>query len=188
MGDRLPRLFIPPFRLAQAEPIALTGEESRYLTRVLRLRIGEPLRIFNGQAEWLARLSGEAQIQLDTLLHQSTQEGPRQILLQPLAKGERFDWMMQKATELGMHELWPLLTERCVVRPDEGSAQRKLARWKKIAETAARQCERPDIPTILPISPLTQALSQITQTASPTDLKLLFWEARTAPPLAQVLP
>jgi 16S rRNA (uracil1498-N3)-methyltransferase len=77
-------------------------------------------------------------------------------LAQALIKPERFDWVVQKATELGVDRVTPLVTERTLVRPMRDSAQRKLTRWQRIAREAAMQCGRSSIPAIDVAQPFDQ--------------------------------
>jgi 16S rRNA (uracil1498-N3)-methyltransferase len=82
---------------------------------------------------------------------------PRVTLIQALAKPARMDWLVEKATELGVGEILPVTTERVVV---EGG-QHKVERWERIAASAARQCGTPHVPRILPVCSLSLALERI---------------------------
>ena len=71
------------------------------------------------------------------------------------------EWIIQKAVELGISEVVPVLTERCISRPDEKSMEKKLLRWQKIAVEAAKQCGRSRIPTVCPLMSFSQAVQAL---------------------------
>ncbi|MBC9785038.1 16S rRNA (uracil(1498)-N(3))-methyltransferase [Heliobacterium chlorum] len=136
----------------------LDGEESNHLTRVLRLKTGDEAILFDGQGnEYTARV---AEITKDKVLMTGlqstgeTRESPLQVcLVQAVAKGEKMDWIVQKATELGVNRILPVLTERTIVKLDRGKAIERRDRWQKIAREATKQCRRTIIPeVIVPIS------------------------------------
>jgi 16S rRNA (uracil1498-N3)-methyltransferase len=149
---RLTRVFID----APLEPgtrVTLEGNAASHLTRVLRLRVGASLALFNGQG-------GEYSASIDKA-HGGTvivavgghtpmeRESPLELTLaQGVSRGERMDLVVQKATELGVSRLVPLLTERGVVRLDAQQAQRKLNHWRAIAVAACEQCGRNRLPQL----------------------------------------
>jgi 16S rRNA (uracil1498-N3)-methyltransferase len=135
-------------RLFAARPEApLSAEQLHYLRNVLRLSDGEPLEVFDGRgAAWRAELRGES-LQLGERL--PVQQRPLDVVLaQALAKGEKMDLVVQKATELGASRIVPLQGERSDVRLDAGRGQSKQQRWQRIAQEAARQCGRADVPLV----------------------------------------
>lgn len=73
---------------------------------------------------------------------------PRVVLAPAVSRRERMEMVVQKATELGVAEIWPLLTARCIVRLDEQRGQRRSERWRRIAEEAAKQSQRSDVPLV----------------------------------------
>jgi 16S rRNA (uracil1498-N3)-methyltransferase len=125
----------------------LTPEQARYVS-VLRLSPGEFVELFDGsgrrvRAELLA--SG----------YRVVEELPRQpsrradvVLVQALAKGEKMDFVVQKAVELGVSRILPLATERAVVKLDGERGANRAERWRKVAQEAARQSGRADVPRI----------------------------------------
>ena len=146
------RLFSP----APLRPdcrFTLDADQTRYLTRSLRLRAGEKLTVFDGSGgEYLAEIvrigKRGADIQTGALLGAST-ESPLQIrLLQGLSKGDRMDTVVQKATELGVQQISPLLTDHSVVKIDGQRATRRREHWQKIAQSACEQCGRNIVPAI----------------------------------------
>jgi 16S rRNA (uracil1498-N3)-methyltransferase len=154
------RLFVPGERLA-GEHVTLTGPEHRHVARVLRARPGETMTLFDG-----AGLEIEAQVvrvdRADTELRLGARRvvaGPAVAitLLSAVPRGPRMDFLVQKTAELGVARIVPVLTERSVARPDAEAGRR--ARWQKIAQEAARQCGRADVPAVdAPVS-LPEALA-----------------------------
>lgn len=149
---RLTRVYIPgPLR---AGATARLGEAAAaHVSRVLRLRAGDPLTLFNGDgrdyAGTVSTLRGD---QVEVEVASSTTglpDSPLELTLaQGVARGERMDLVIQKATELGVSRIVPLLTERSVVRLDGDQAGRKLDHWRAVAVAACEQCGRSRLPVI----------------------------------------
>lgn len=133
--------------------IAVEGAAANHITRVLRLRAGEPLTLFNGNgAEYAATI---LEFHRDAVVVQVgeeqtvNRESPLPLTLaQGISRGERMDWILQKATELGGSRVVPVFTERSVVRLDAKQAERKLQHWRAIAIAACEQCGRNVLPEI----------------------------------------
>ena len=182
------RLHVDPERMATGA-VVIADEDHRYLTRVLRLGVGDALILFDGagreaDAE-IVRVGPRATearvIARRTIARPS---GPQITLVQALARGEKLDLVVQKATELGVHRLIPVTTERAVLTLDHMRSTSRRLRWQKIAREASRQCGRADLPEIEPVTSLAVALA-----AAPRDaLKLLFWEGARASKLRDALP
>jgi len=141
------RLYVPPAQLAGAKRVKLTPAQSRHLLAVLRLPAGSPLEVFDGVGgRFEATLLGE-ELEIRASLPADTRPVDV-VLVQALVKGEKMDLVVQKATELGAARIVPLASERAVVRlPAERGAAR-VERWRRIAQEAARQCGRADVPRI----------------------------------------
>jgi 16S rRNA (uracil1498-N3)-methyltransferase len=135
--------------------IAVEGTAANHITRVLRLRAGQPLTLFNGNgAEYAATI---LELHRDAVVVEVGQEqamnreSPLPLTLaQGISRGERMDWILQKATELGGSRIVPVFTERSVVRLDAKQAERKLQHWRAIAIAACEQCGRNTVPEIAP--------------------------------------
>ena len=141
------RLFVPPEQLSQAR-VQLTPEQARYLGAVLRLEPGEELEVFDGRgASFRAWLEGSA-LRIGDRLPPAQAPAVDVVLVQSLAKGEKMELVVQKATELGATRIVPLASERAVVRVEGERAAAKAERWRKIAQEAARQCGRADVPRV----------------------------------------
>jgi 16S rRNA (uracil1498-N3)-methyltransferase len=126
--------------------MALSKEQSHYLRGVLRLENGAEIEVFDGRgARHLALFEGDL-LRLGAPLPSVPPRALDVVLVQALAKGEKMDLIVQKATELGAARIVPLASERAVVKLSAGAA--RLSRWRRIAEEAARQSGRADVPRI----------------------------------------
>ena len=143
------RLFVPPARLG-ASALTVTGPDHHHLARVLRVRTGDTVTLFDGAGgEVEARVArvGRAETELllgDRLGASRTAALAPIVLLTAVPRGARMDFLVQKTAELGVSRIVPVLTARSVARPDAG----RRARWEKIAREAARQCGRSDVPGV----------------------------------------
>ena len=142
----LTRLFLDA-ELGAQQSVRLDAEQAHYLGRVLRLKPGATLTVFNGeQGEFAAVVSGigksNASITLGDKLPCASESPLRVHLVQGVSRGERMDIIVQKATELGVKRITPVFTEFGVVRLEGERAERRRAHWQKIAISACEQCGR----------------------------------------------
>jgi 16S rRNA (uracil1498-N3)-methyltransferase len=149
---RLTRVYVD----AALEPgmrVTLAGSAASHITRVLRLRPGAALTLFNGRGgEYAGNIehsdAGKVTVALSTQ-HAVERESPLALTLaQGVSRGERMDLVVQKATELGVSCIAPLLTERSVVRLDPLQSARKVAHWRGIAIAACEQSGRNRVPEV----------------------------------------
>jgi 16S rRNA (uracil1498-N3)-methyltransferase len=149
---RLTRVYVEA-PLAAGKRLVVEGSAANHIMRVLRLRSGEALTVFDGSGgEFGARIeefrrdSVVVAVEDHRLLER---ESPlRLTLAQGISRGERMDWVIQKATELGTSRIVPLFTKRSMVRLDEKQADRKLQHWRAVAIAACEQCGRNRIPEL----------------------------------------
>lgn len=161
---RLTRVYVD----APLEPgmrITLGGSAASHVTRVLRLRTGQTLTLFNGKGgEHAASIdkSHGGEVIVAVREHAPLErESPFPITLaQGVSRGERMDLVVQKATELGVSRLVPVLTERSVVRLDAQQADRKSNHWRAIAIAACEQCGRNRLPDVALPTKLRQLLHE----------------------------
>jgi 16S rRNA (uracil1498-N3)-methyltransferase len=161
---RLTRVYLD----AALEPgtlVELSGTAAGHLTRVLRLRAGAALTLFNGRGgEYSASIERvrRSEVTLAVGEHQAIErESPVALTLaQGISRGERMDLVVQKATELGVSRLIPLVTERSVVRLDEEQSDRKSSHWRAIAIAACEQCGRNRLPEVALPAQLREFLRQ----------------------------
>jgi len=139
--------------LAAGKRLVVEGSAANHITRVLRLRSGDALTVFDGNGgEFGARIQ---EFRKDSVVVAVEEHRPLEresplplTLAQGISRGERMDWVIQKATELGTARIVPLFTKRSVVRLDEKQADRKLQHWRAIAIAACEQCGRNRIPEL----------------------------------------
>jgi len=149
---RLTRVYVDA-ALASDDRLVLSGSAAGHLTRVLRLRPGATLTLFNGQGgEYAASIERVQGSKVTVALgeHRALErESPFPLTLaQGVSRGERMDLVVQKATELGASRLVPVLTERSIVRLDEERSDRKSSHWRAIAIAACEQCGRNRLPEV----------------------------------------
>lgn len=155
---RLSRVFTEA-PLAQGASVTLKGTAANHVMRVLRLRVGEQIALFNGSGgEFAGRIEafqGGAVTVAVGEQHEVERESPLSLTLaQGISRGERMDLVVQKATELGVTKLVPVFTERSVVRLDAQQALKKLEHWRAIAIAACEQSGRNCPPGIAAPVPL----------------------------------
>jgi 16S rRNA (uracil1498-N3)-methyltransferase len=176
---RPPRFFISPEQAA-GHSITITGEDVRHIA-VLRMESGDELLISDGQGmEYAVRIMGIDRTTVRTeIISEAKREtaSPRVTLGQGIPKSDKMDLIVQKATELGVSALVPLVTERTIVKiRDE---EKRIGRWQKIAREAAMQSSRPDIPLIEPVRSFRDYVSSLNP--GPGTLLLFPWEEGTEP-------
>ena len=161
---RLTRVYVDAV-LESGAHLTLTGSAASHLTRVLRLRPKAALTLFNGRggeyAASIERIKG-SKVTVTVGEHAAIErESPFPLTLaQGVSRGERMDLVVQKATELGVVRLVPVLTERSIVRLDEEQSDRKSSHWRAIAISACEQCGRNRLPEVALPAPLREFLRQ----------------------------
>jgi 16S rRNA (uracil1498-N3)-methyltransferase len=181
------RFFVRPEDVGPTE-LHLRGDEANHLARVLRLGPGTQVAVFDGYGrEYLAIVERlEAEGVACRILHQ-TERQPRDLvsitLGQGLPKADKFDWVIQKTTELGVSEIVPVITARVVPQVSKRYVATKVARWEKLAREACKQSGRASMPRLWPPTPLDTFFASFQH----TDLKLMLWEAKDTRPLRTVL-
>jgi 16S rRNA (uracil1498-N3)-methyltransferase len=140
------RLYVPPEQIAAL--VRLSPFQSRHVELVLRLGTGAELEVFDGHgARWPARIEAAGVLRLG----ERAEDRPGAVdvwLAQGLAKGEKLDLVVQKATELGATRILPLAVGRSVVRLDAQGGERRAQRLRRVAQEAARQSGRSDVPRV----------------------------------------
>jgi len=140
------RLFVND-TLGPGIELRLGREQAHYLGRVLRLHDGDALTVFNGDnGEFVARIvslgKNDAVLQIEAALEVETESPLKIHLVQGISRGERMDFVVQKATELGVKRITPVLTEYGVVKLDPSRATKRRDHWQGIANSACEQSGR----------------------------------------------
>jgi 16S rRNA (uracil1498-N3)-methyltransferase len=165
----MPRFYCPP-PLPQNGSFELPPDAAHHASRVLRLREGDAVQIFDGIGNEchgvIAELSGKRVIVGGINTANINRESPLHITLaQALSSSEKMDWVIQKATELGASEIQPLATERSVARLSSERAEKRIEHWQQVAIAACEQCGRNVLPTI----------------HAPIDIMVWLQQTRTSP-------
>lgn len=134
--------------------LTLEGDSAHYLGTVLRVKPGQVVALFNSRdGEFRAIVTGLGKRQVELQLEEAVAchaDPHRPIhLAVGLSRGERMDYLVQKATEIGVSSITPLFTERCEVRLDEKRTDKRVAHWQKVAIAASEQCGRCQIPAVV---------------------------------------
>ena len=162
---RIPRLF-QDYPLAEAKTIELDVQATVHIARVLRLREGDEVVVFNGNGgEYHGRISQlqkrSAQVLLQTFVDNSVESPLDLILAQGISRGERMDYTVQKAVELGVKQIQPLVSERTVVSLNAERKQRRRDHWRSIVQSACEQCGRNYVPPVQDVENLTAWLTTL---------------------------
>jgi 16S rRNA (uracil1498-N3)-methyltransferase len=142
---RFPRFFI------KGEDVIVTGDDAKHISTVLRMRVGEKAVLCSDNGyEYPSEIVSVSKdnVEFRVLAKREIDSEPNVYvrLFQCVPKGEKLDFVVQKATELGVSEIYPVISKRCVSRPDKKSG--KITRLQKIAEQAAKQSGRGIVPKI----------------------------------------
>jgi 16S rRNA (uracil1498-N3)-methyltransferase len=148
----LTRLFVSD-NLSADQQLRVGGEQARYIGRALRLRVGDSISVFNGNnGEFSASVvtieRNSVVIQIDSPIDTATESNLKLHLVQGISRGERMDFVVQKATELGVKRISPVLTEYGVVKLDAARAAKRRDHWQAVAESACEQSGRTRPPLI----------------------------------------
>ena len=149
---RLTRSYVD-MPLAVGSSVVLPESTANHLSRVLRLREGDPCVLFNGDGhDHPARIAtvGKREVTADILSsHPVDNESPLHItLLQGIARGEKMDLILQKATELGVAAVVPVIAERTEVKLDAERTEKRLAHWRNVITSACEQSGRAIVPVL----------------------------------------
>ncbi len=158
------RFFVDPAQVEEQEHrIHIYGTDVNHIRNVLRMREGEELWVSDGaEKEYCCVI--EALSQEEVLLHIRYAQEPRYelpcrlYLFQGLPKADKMEFIIQKAVELGVYEIVPVETRRCVVKLEGAKAAKKTARWQQISESAAKQSRRMLVPKVEAVQSFSQAL------------------------------
>ena len=177
------RLFVSPEKLL-GERATIDESAHRHLIKVLRLAPGAAIQVFDGTGTVIeARIESVSKASVEIALGERfLVPGPRCAitLVQSLPRGERMDFIVQKTTELGVARIVPVISEYGMVKPPST----RKHRWQTIAEEAARQCGRADVPQITDCLALEPALAEFSGTPG---ARFMLWEGERTRPFRAAL-
>ncbi|GGE55001.1 ribosomal RNA small subunit methyltransferase E [Streptosporangium jomthongense] len=182
---RIPRIYTDS-PLGEGSHAELDENAAQHVGRVLRMQAGQELRLFNGDGQdYPATITEAGKKRVEVLVgapEPNHTEPPLQIILgQTLSKGDRMDYAVQKAVEMGVTCIVPLTTERCEIKLKGDREDKRLRHWQSVAISAAEQCGRAKVPEILPVMTVEQWLERTRN----CDLRLVLHH-RTAKSLESI--
>lgn len=180
------RFFVSPEEL-ELDFLVLTGENAAH-AKVLRIKNGEDVLVCDGEGkECICTVSDASPDQISLVVtsrrESTTEPRVKATVYMAFPKADKLEHVIQKSTELGVHRIVAFPTSRCISRPDKKSLEKKLDRWQKIAESAAKQSGRGFIPEVCVLESYEDAL----RTASESDVAILFYENERANTLRKTL-
>ncbi|HKG20958.1 MAG TPA: 16S rRNA (uracil(1498)-N(3))-methyltransferase [Blastocatellia bacterium] len=181
------RFYAPPGQVEGAA-VTLSGEESHHLSRVLRLKPGDCVFVFDGtgverECEISEISSKSARLRIIRTLEDTVESPSSLTLAQAMPRGEKFDLIVQKATELGVSRIVPLSSEHSEVKLSAGQAEKRLERWRRISLEALKQCGRRRLVEVTP--PLT--LASFIESSPPASGRMLVFSERGGSSIASAL-
>lgn len=161
---RIPRIYLP-IPLTSGASVTLNANAANHVIRVLRLKPGAPLVLFNGLGgEYEAVLHNmdrnRAEVSVGNYIAFETESPLHVTLAQGVSRGERMDYTIQKAVELGVTKIVPLISERCEVRLEGERLTKRVQHWQAVAASACEQCGRNRVPPVLIPVPLSSWLAE----------------------------
>jgi len=147
----IPRFFVP-LPLQPGATLVLPETVAHHALRVLRLPVGSPIVLFNGEGgAWQATLAAQgkqALAELTAFDPRDTELPGRVTLVQGIATGDKMDWIVEKAVELGAHTVAPIAAQRSVLRLSGERLEKRIQHWQRVAQAACEQCGRNRLPVV----------------------------------------
>jgi len=177
----LSQFFVSPENLSY-DHFRITGDEARHLIRVLRKQPNDRVVVFDGQgrrAEGVIATVEESPLAVAgrvTKNLSTTESKPIRLrLFQGLPRGTKFDYVIEKATELGADEILPFFSEKNPIELTPAQSSTKIQRWRRVAEAAAKQCSRDSLPDISPVLAFSELKTNL------QGFSIMLWEKGTKP-------
>ena len=149
----MPKFFVKQEQI-QENQIIIKGQDVNHIKKVLRAKIEDELQICNSNTKEnflcdIKNIDNEEIIcNIKQKIEEKTESNIEITIFQGLPKGDKMEYIIQKSVELGVYDITPVEMKRCVVKLDEKDKKKKILRWQKISEVAAKQCGRDIIPQI----------------------------------------
>ena len=166
----MPKFFVSDEQINETlGEIKITGTDVNHLKNVLRVKSGDKVEICNlcNQQNYNCQIKEINREYINTKILEKMSEiaesNVKVTIFQGIPKAEKMEWVIQKAVELGVYDIVPVEMKRCVVKLKEKDVDKKLQRWQKISEVAAKQCGRNLIPKIHPVITSKDIANQINQ-------------------------
>ena len=170
--------FYHPEEITPGKIIELSAENKHHAARVLRLKNGKPITLFNGLGgEFSAHIEAISKSSATVLIdayHNIDRESPLSIeLAQAICVNEKMDWIIQKSVELGITRIQPVFTARSIVHLSDERSSKRLQHWNRIIISACEQSGRNYLPQALPLIPLAEWLSRKKASHHANDVHLM---------------
>lgn len=168
----MPRFFTDKI---DGKTAVISGDDAKHITKVLRAKIGEKITVSNDGYDYeceIVSLGDSVTLNVLNKAENDTEPSVKVHLFQALPKSDKMEFIIQKAVELGVTEITPVLTSRCISRPEESKMKKKIARYNAIAEAAAKQSGRGIIPKVHDLQNFSDAL----KTALESEIPIIFYE------------
>lgn len=184
----MPKFFVKENQVQNNE-ISIIGTDVNHIKNVLRLQIDDEIEICDSenQQNYLCKINSlndnEVKCLIKEKIESSTESNIKVTIFQGLPKSDKMEFIIQKAVELGAYDITPVEMIRCVVKLNEKDKKKKIERWQKISEVAAKQCQRDIIPKINEISSIKNIIEQIKD----YDEIILAYEKETKTTIKEVL-
>jgi 16S rRNA (uracil1498-N3)-methyltransferase len=172
----MPRFYIPNPHI-QNGLLKIEGDEVKHIRKVLRLKAGDAILVFDGlgkefEGTIIEEERSSVMVKIQHIFSSRGDSSLEVTLAQSLLKGEKMDYLIQKATELGVKEIIPFFSSRSVPLLEKSRGLKRHHRWEKIAIEASKQCGRVVVPKVESL----QDYSDMLRSASPDSLRLILWE------------
>ncbi len=180
----MPRFFVES---VESDTIEITGEDARHIALSLRMKNGEALVLCDGKGREASAIIREAfpeSVVLDVKERKNSAAEPetKVVLYQALPKFDKLEYIIQKSVELGVSEIIPVLTSRCISRPDEKTMKKKRERLQKIADEAAKQSGRGVLPKVGELLTYKNAVAEMVKAETP-----IFFFEHAEYPLSEIM-
>ncbi len=171
---RYPRFFTTVDQAA--ENVYINGDDAKHIITVLRMRVGEKAILCDDGIDYFSEITqinkNEVAFKIIDSKKNDAEPSIYLHLYQCMPKSDKMEFIVQKATELGVSEITPIISRRCVSKPDEKSCNKKIERYQKITLEAAKQCGRGKIPHVNNFTTFNECLNQLKN----DDLGIIFYE------------
>jgi 16S rRNA (uracil1498-N3)-methyltransferase len=161
------RFYVSPEKVGKKD-ILIDGKEAHHILDVMRMQDGDKVVVFDGTgSEYIGFIknadssAGRLLVEIVRTEKPSSRRVPEITLAQALPKKGKMDYIVEKATELGVREVVPMISDRTIVRPDEAGCRKKVERWKKIVVEASKQCGRTDVPEVDTITDFSKMIDRM---------------------------
>ena len=187
----MPRFFVSPGQIGIRDngekTVMISGDDAVHITKSLRMKPGESITVCDTDGvEYDCEIVSVGEVVIADVKDSRLSGGEppyKAVLYQALIKGDKFDTVVQKAVESGVSVIYPVLTSRCVVRLDKKDCLKKISRWQRIADEAAKQCGRGSLVRIGELMTFREAVAD----AAAADVSLFCYEEESAVSLKGIL-